>query len=267
MVKLSNAGSEFYYSKVTFEDESGLKEIYTDNVSEYQIMAEQFSNRIKNLQVETVVPTTEQIERLDIVNKQANGSDVEGWGKQINTFVEHGYLDHTCPDFLKSQISKFRETSKAYLIKKFKGILSEHKTEKEQGGCVFQNSLIKTDSDSQAKITGTLIMMQTGAIPTVDFKAANGWLTLNAEQFKQLALAVATHVQVCFKAESIVLGEIESKTLDDLVQLDPDFRDPGVKDQSKGNHKLIDLYDATYKKLLADAISAATTPSSSKKSK
>ena len=262
MVKLSNSGSEFYYNKITFEDETGPKEVYTDNVSEYQIMAEKFSNRIKNMQVFTVEPTQEQIDRLAIVNKQANGQDVEGWSKQINTFVEHGYLDHTCPEFLKSQISKFRETSKAYLVKKLKAILSLHKTEKEQGGCVFQNSLIKTDSDSQAKITGTLIMMQSGAIPTVDFKAANGWLTLNAEQFKQLALAVATHAQVCFKAESIVIGELESKTLDDLVALDPDYRDPCVKDNGSGNHKLIDLYEATYKSLLASAIASVGTKKS-----
>lgn len=263
MVKLSNSGSEFYYNKITFEDETGPKEVYTDNISEYQIMAEQFSNRIKNMQVFVVEPTQEQIERLAIVNIQANGQDVEGWGSQINAFVEHGYLDYNCPEFLKSQISKFRETSKDYLVKKLKAILSAHKTEKEQGGCVFQNSLIKTDSDSQAKITGTLAMMQTGGISSVDFKAANGWLTLNAEQFKQLALAVAIHIQVCFKAESIVLGELKSKTLDDLVTLDPDYRDPGVKNNSDGNNKLIDLYEATYKSLLASAIASA----SDKKSK
>lgn len=265
MVNLKSTGSSFYYSKITFEDNGETKVVYTDNVSEYQNMAVQFADRIRNMVVENFEPTEEQKARLEVLNTQGNGQNVEGYGEQLNKFVEFGYLDFNCPEFMKSQIQKYRETSKAYLISKFKSILSQHKTEKEQGGCVYDNNLIKTDAESQAKITGTLIMMQSGSIPTVDFKAANGWLTLDASQFQQLALSVATHVQVCFKAESQVLAEIQKKTLDDLVVMDPDYRDPGAKDQSSNkNTTLIDLYEATYKTLLTAALKSATSTKSSK---
>ena len=268
MVNLNDNGSVFYTTKVTFLD-SGVEHIvYTDSPSMYETMGLEYKDRITNMKVETFIPSEEQVERLKLVNKLAKGYNVEGFGDVINRYVEHGYLDESCPEYLltESRKTKTKAASKEYLIKVIKKRLSSLKTDKEKAGCMFMDCLIQTDPESQAKITGTLMMMNTGLIPSVDFKTKNGFINLDATQFQTMAVVVATHVQICFKAESIVIGQLDSKPIDELAELSGVIRTtqtPGSKQQENVD-KLEQLYNNTYDILMKKATEVVSKPKAAK---
>ena len=112
---------------------------------------------------------------------------------------------------------------------------------------MFMDHVIKTDEASQAKITGTLMMMSTGAVDTIDFKSATGWLTLDKDNFTKLAMTVATHVQVCFSAESALIETLNEKSLEELLKLDPE-NISSIADMSQSTNKktIYDLYEEQY---------------------
>ena len=266
MVNPNNNGSTFFSTKITFLDGGEEKVVYTETPSLYEEMARNFKDRITNMKIVTVVPTEEQKARLEELNKAANGSNVEGYNNMISDFVEYGYINPiAAPDFLSKLASKYEATSKAYILSKFKAILSERKTAKEQGGCEFMGHNIKTDAESQGKITGTFMMMQTGAIPAVDFKTADGFVTLDVEQFKQLATTVATHVQVCFKAEAECLNALSAKTLIQLAELDTDDNNGEIDE--KGKKTVLDLYEGTYKAIMKQLLGIKNTNAKTVKTK
>lgn len=253
MVNLNNNGSSFYTTKITFIDNGEEKEVYTDNPSIYEIMFNTDKTRFLLVYQEVVKPTEDQVKRLKILNDNSKGQEVEGFGEQINLFVQYGYVDSTCPVYLDKYRSEYKESSKNYLLSKYKKLLSAYKSNKEQDGCLFMDQMVKTDEASQAKITGTLVMMNTGALDTIDFKTATGWLTLNKEAFTKLALTVASHVQVCFSTENSVMNTLKDKSLEELIKLNPTTTQ-SLADRDKAPGKTIyDLYEETYTSFLTAA--------------
>ena len=88
--------------------------------------------------------------------------------------------------------------------------LKKHKLEKlrqkrktvERGGTEpTPGQIILTDVDDQAKITGAWALAQQNPAVIMNWKAASGWVQLNAAAINSIALAVATHVQTCFNNE------------------------------------------------------------------
>ncbi|MBP2494927.1 hypothetical protein ABID82_007288 [Methylobacterium sp. PvP062] len=71
----------------------------------------------------------------------------------------------------------------------------------ETGGVVVNGVTVATDRDSQSMVANAYAGMQAGAVASVKFKAASGWIELTADQMKAVALAVFAHVQACFAAE------------------------------------------------------------------
>lgn len=72
---------------------------------------------------------------------------------------------------------------------------------------------ILTDRESQALISGACIkaMMRSPDV-VFDFKAASGWITLNADQILAIGDAVAQHVQDCFTQRRLQYEEIAACT-------------------------------------------------------
>jgi len=89
----------------------------------------------------------------------------------------------------------------------------------ETGGIEVGGAEIKTDLESQAKIAGALQSMESGFVDSIEWKAANGWLTITLDQLKGIARAVAQHVQACYARER-VLAEQVAALPDDLDTLD-----------------------------------------------
>lgn len=60
---------------------------------------------------------------------------------------------------------------------------------------------IRTDRESQAKVTGAALAATLDPAYTVDWKGETGWVTLNATQLLAAAQAVRAHVQACYSNE------------------------------------------------------------------
>lgn len=254
MVKIYEDTVSFYSTVVRFLDEGEERVVYTDSPSLYTQMQTNDPVRITNMTISNVEPTEEQEYRLEVfkdimLNNKDQNISFTGFISQINNFVMYGYIDIVNGvSWLKSLASDYTESSKAYLLSKYKELLSDYKTLKEQSGTKYNGYTIKTDPESQSKITGTMVMMQTGGLDTIQFKAADGWLELNTKTFGELAKNVAMHIQLCFKSESELVDQLGSLTLTELIKLDPDYEGEHnlYKDYAEKPTNIYNLYDAKY---------------------
>ena len=99
-----------------------------------------------------------------------------------------------------------------------KASLAALRFEIETGGIMIANMTVKTDRESQALITGKQVYLDKVATATeVKWKAESGWVTIPREQFEQIAVAVAEHVQRCFDREGELVDEIDAIPADDPV--------------------------------------------------
>ena len=72
----------------------------------------------------------------------------------------------------------------------------------ETNGVYFNNTLIKTDRDSQATLNGALSAVTLDPDAIIKWKSNdNEWIELNAEQIKELSKIVYKHVQSLFNKE------------------------------------------------------------------
>jgi len=78
--------------------------------------------------------------------------------------------------------------------------LSRYRYSIEVNGITINGTRIDTSRDSQAMINGAYAYSQaTGG--NIEFKTPSGFVTLTAEEIKEIALAVGLHVQDCFSVE------------------------------------------------------------------
>ena len=74
---------------------------------------------------------------------------------------------------------------------------------------------IATDRQSQAMVTGAKVSLN-GSTDTVQWKTAQGFVTVDAADMDALAKAVRTHVQAAFDREA----ELEAKVADGTITRD-----------------------------------------------
>lgn len=100
--------------------------------------------------------------------------------------------------------------------------LASHRFVFETGGLTLGGDLkILTDRESQAQLSSALTTLQAGLVPDTDWKAANGWESVNIEQIKPIATAVAAHVRGCFRGERIVETAIKrASTVAEIQAID-----------------------------------------------
>ena len=80
--------------------------------------------------------------------------------------------------------------------------LAQARWEQETGGLTLPNgAIIKTDRESQALLAGASLCVLQNATATVEWKGANGWVTLTATEIMQIATLVRNHVQAQFSRE------------------------------------------------------------------
>lgn len=91
---------------------------------------------------------------------------------------------------------------------------------REIGGIEAAGIVIDTSRESQAMIAGAHAYVQATPAATVEFKAASGWVTLDAATVTTIALAVASHVQACFAAEKAADEAIDAGTITTAAEVD-----------------------------------------------
>jgi hypothetical protein len=80
--------------------------------------------------------------------------------------------------------------------------LAEARWRAETGGLTLPDGTqLKTDRESQALLTGASLFALQNASSTVEWKGANGWVTLTAQEIMQIATLVRNHVQAQFSKE------------------------------------------------------------------
>ena len=89
----------------------------------------------------------------------------------------------------------------------------------ETGGIEVGGATLDTSRDSQAMITGAYTYSQANPAEIVKFKAASGWVDLNAATLATIATAVGAHVQACFAVEASVAAEIEAGTITTTTEI------------------------------------------------
>lgn len=90
----------------------------------------------------------------------------------------------------------------------------------ETRGITVSGTSIKTDRESQSKITGAYIYTQTNPEKTVMFKALNGFVELDKDAVAVIADAVGAHVQACFAIEAELVPGISAHTITTPDQID-----------------------------------------------
>jgi hypothetical protein len=90
----------------------------------------------------------------------------------------------------------------------------------ETGGITVGGVAIDTSRDSQSMISGALTYVQTSGKSSVEFKASSGWVTLSAEQIRDIAIAVAGHVQSCFSRERMADEAISAGAITTYAEID-----------------------------------------------
>lgn len=95
-------------------------------------------------------------------------------------------------------------------VEELRNYLAMRRWEEETKGCeatVTNGTItIKTDAESQGKLTGLLVIVSGSPTIEVDWKGADGNFThITAADVPVMATAVFTHVQTCFVREAQIL--------------------------------------------------------------
>ena len=118
--------------------------------------------------------------------------------------------------------SVYTEEQKIEILKnKLKELNKNIRKSFEFGGIEFGGFWIETDRESQAMITGAYTKAKDNPELTINWKATNGWITLNASQIIAVGDAVFAHVQKCFNTEETIVNQIiPLSIIDDIVNFD-----------------------------------------------
>ena len=96
--------------------------------------------------------------------------------------------------------------------------LAAYRYARETAGITLNGAVIKTDLESQSKINGAWSNAQINPTAMIDWKAATGWIQIDAATVTAIAGAVAAHVQACFSAERVHAEAIAALETAEAVQ-------------------------------------------------
>ena len=90
----------------------------------------------------------------------------------------------------------------------------------QTGGVTVGGIAIDTSDASRSMIADAVAYVQAAGVPSVEFKAASGWVTLGTAEVVAIGLAVGAHVQQCFAAERAVALAIDGRTITTTAEID-----------------------------------------------
>lgn len=108
-------------------------------------------------------------------------------------------------------------------LEELKDMAAALRWQKETGGVTVQGAAIDTSRESQALINGAFNLAKDDPDTIIRFKAAAGFVTLDASTMIAIGRAVAHHVQACFAKEGDVVEAIEAGTITTLAQIEAEF--------------------------------------------
>ncbi len=91
------------------------------------------------------------------------------------------------------------------------------------GGVTIGGMRIKTDAESRGLIDGAYALSQARPDGAIDFKAASGWVTIDAATMQTVAVSVGQWVQACYSAYRQVDDKISKGAFTTPAQVDAAF--------------------------------------------
>ncbi len=96
--------------------------------------------------------------------------------------------------------------------------IAEARYEAEIAGVEKDGSLIRTDRQTQAMISGAALKAIRDDTYVCRWKTANGFVTLGAEDIIAVADTIRDHVQSCFDREAVLADQVEAATTLEAVR-------------------------------------------------
>lgn len=91
-------------------------------------------------------------------------------------------------------------------------LIAARRYQAETAGTIVNGMAVPTDRDSQALVTGAALAAWTDQTYTCQWKTADGFVALSAQQIIALASVMRAHIQVCFDREAELLAHLENGT-------------------------------------------------------
>ena len=89
--------------------------------------------------------------------------------------------------------------------------LAEARWREETGGLTLPDgTIVKTDRESQALLTGAALSATLDPGTDIEWKGVNGWVTLTSAQVLEIAAAVRAHIQSAFSREKVLSEQVEA---------------------------------------------------------
>lgn len=88
-----------------------------------------------------------------------------------------------------------------------------------QSGILFDGVKIHTSDASQAKIHAAITVLDKQWLPSLRWKTADGWMTVDADAMNLIGSAVAQYVQDCYDAEEAIAAEIDAGTIASVSEI------------------------------------------------
>ena len=99
--------------------------------------------------------------------------------------------------------------------------LSKLRKKVESSGVDYNGILLKTDEGSIAKITSTVMALQSGMMKSIDWKGHNGWISgVDYEQMIDIAATVSMHIEKAYSTENKIASKIEAMSESELDSFD-----------------------------------------------
>ena len=97
--------------------------------------------------------------------------------------------------------------------------LADDRWKAEVSGVQIYGATITTDRGSQSALNNANLALQSGAVQSVSWKAANEtWLDLDATEMAAVVQAVTAHVENCFTTEKQLVSLVKAATTIEAVE-------------------------------------------------
>lgn len=123
--------------------------------------------------------------------------------------VEYKVVDKTGPE-LADHLDRAKQDKLAEI--------AEARYEAEIAGIEKDGSLIRTDRQTQAMISGAVLKAIRDEAYVCRWKTADGFVTLGAEDIIDVADTIRDHVQGCFDREAVLSDQVEVATTLEAVR-------------------------------------------------
>lgn len=198
--------------KATYVDSSSgeevAKEEFTSNREELEKRVSQWAHFYR-LAIEEVRIDGLQQQRLETIN--AMGLDID-YRTEVTNYIRYGYINpgsYANTDFANlASLPVVMANRKSYQIQVMKDKIALKRWLLECSGLNISGMSFGTSDREKALVNGKVTAAMIDPQPEYNFKVYEGWVKLNAQQVKDVGMAIDGFIQGCFDREGELSAEV-----------------------------------------------------------